>query len=212
MGIGTGVSRAAAVLIALVAWIGMAVQFNASFEQQTSVGVTLWIMFRYFTIIANFLAALLFTRIAVRRDRLGSASLLGGVTLAMLLVGVIYWLLLRGMIELSGGAKLADLLLHSVTPILVPLYWLFFAPKGSLRASDPWLWFILPVAYFVYALIRGAMEGIYAYPFVDVARNGWMQTAKTAALMALGFLAAGYVLVWLDHQMVQPSKEESPRS
>jgi hypothetical protein len=64
----------------------------------------------------------------------------------------------------------------------------------------------LPAAYFVYALARGAAEGIYAYPFMDVARIGWMQTATTAVLMALGFLAAGYALVWLDHQMAGRAK------
>lgn len=205
-------TRMVAALVALIAWIGLAVQFKASFEQQTSVVVTLWIMFRYFTIVANFLAAVLFTRIALSRNKIGSASLLGGFTLAMLLVGIIYWLLLRGMIELSGGAKLADLLLHSVTPVLVPLYWLIFAQKGRLRARDPLLWLILPAAYLAYALARGAMEGIYAYPFIDVARIGWLQTATTAIMIASGFLAAGYALVWLDHQMAGRSKEEPPRN
>jgi hypothetical protein len=36
-----------------------------------------------------------------------------------MLVGIVYWLLLRGLLELSGGALMADALLHTVVPILV---------------------------------------------------------------------------------------------
>jgi len=196
-GIISPAARLAAGAVAVTAWTGMAVQFSASLDLAGSPGAALWVMLRYFTIIANLLAAFLFTGIMLR-NRYASPRLLGGVVLAMLLVGVVYGLLLRGLLELSGGARLADLLLHSVTPVLVPLYWLVFARTGELSRSDPWLWCLLPLLYFGYALARGVAEGIYAYPFMNVARLGWPQTVANAVLMALGFLTAGYVLVGLD--------------
>ena len=76
--------------------------------------------------------------------------------MAILLVGVVYNPLLSGMVELSGGAKLADIINHSVTPVLVGLYWLVLAPKGDLRRTHPLLWGIFPLAYFPYAMARGA--------------------------------------------------------
>lgn len=199
----SAIARIAAGLVALVAWFGLAVQFNASLAQVGAVPDTIWVMLRYFTVIANLLAALVLAAAVIGGYRLTSPSLLGGVTIAMVLVGIVYALLLRGMIELSGGAKLADDLLHVVTPILVPLFWLLLAPKGGLRSGDPWRWTLLPVGYFAYALARGALEGRYAYPFLDGPKVGWLQVATTATVMALCFVLAGFALLWLDRALAR---------
>jgi len=199
----SGYARLAAGAIALVAWIGLAVQWRASTELAGSAGVAFWIMLRFFTIIANLIVAVALTGFALGRPGFGAPQLLGGVTLAILLVGVVFALLLNGLLELSGGAQLADTLLHRVTPVLVMLFWLVFAPKGGLTFKDPWIWALLPLIYFVYALARGAVEGSYPYPFMDLAKLGWEQTVINAALIALGFVATGYVLVWLDGIMAR---------
>jgi len=196
-------ARLAAGAVALVAWVGLAVQFRASLAQFDSVPETLWVMLRYFTVIANGLSAILLSAVALGLTGFVSPARLGGVAIAMLLVGVVYGLLLRGMLELSGGAKLADTLMHLVTPVLVPAFWLLFVPKGGLNRRDPVLWAVLPLVYFVYALGRGAIEGVYAYPFMNVTRLGWPQTLTNALLMALGFLAAGFVMLWLDRMLAR---------
>jgi hypothetical protein len=199
----SGYARLAAGAVALVAWIGMAVQWRASTELAGSAGVALWVMLRFFTIIANLIVAVVLTGFALGAPRFAGPRLLGGVTLAILLVGVVFALLLNGLLELSGGAHLADTLLHRVTPVLVLLFWLVFAPKGGLTFRDPWIWALLPLVYFAYALARGAIEGRYPYPFMDLAKLGWGQTVINAALIALGFVATGYVLVWLDGVMAR---------
>ena len=203
-------ARIMAAAITLTALIGFAVQFHASLERLDSVAETTWVVLRYFTIIANLLVAVVFAGIAAGRARFAAPSLLAGVTLAILLVGVVYGLLLNGLLELSGGDKLADLLLHKVTPVLVPLWWLAFAPKGLLNGRDPWRWTILPVIYLAYALARGALEGVYAYPFMDVPKIGWLRTEANALLMGVGFLAAGYGLVWLDKLIGRRAETASP--
>jgi hypothetical protein len=197
----SGTARFAAGVVALVAWFGLAAQFRASLGLVGAVPETLWVMLRYFTVIANTLAAIIFTGVASGRSGFAAPPRLGGMTVTMLLVGVVYHLLLRGMLELSGGAKLADILMHTATPLLVPAYWLVFAPKGGLSRRDPLLWAVLPLVYFVYALARGAIEGVYAYPFMNVTELGWPQTLATALLMALGFMAAGFVMLWLDRML-----------
>ncbi|MDF2119016.1 Pr6Pr family membrane protein [Roseiarcaceae bacterium H3SJ34-1] len=199
-------ARAAGGAVALVAWIGLAVQWRASTELAGSAAMAVWIMLRFFTIIANLIVAVVLSGFALGRQHFAAPRLLGAITLAILLVGVVYALLLRGLLELSGGAQLADVLLHKVTPILVPLFWLAFAPRGGLTFRDPWIWAILPLAYFAYALARGTMEGRYAYPFMDLAKLGWAQTVINAALIALGFVATGYVLVCLDGMMARSRK------
>jgi hypothetical protein len=202
----SGTARASAGIIALIALLGLAMQLRASLVLLGSPAAALWAMFRYFTIIANLLVALTFAGVALGRPRTASPVLLGGVVLAILLVGIVYGLLLRGLIELSGGAKLADIILHNVTPVLAPLFWLIFAPKGGLRRRDPWLWCFLPIAYFAYALARGAAEGVYAYPFMDAARIGWLQTATNGLLIASGFVVGGFALLWLDQRLARPKK------
>ena len=194
-------ARAAAAFIALVAWIGLAVQFRATLASGYSAAETAWILVRFFTVLTNLAVAVTMTLLALGK-RL-SPGWLGGVTLAILLVGVVYMTLLRGLLDLSGGALLADTLLHKVTPLLVPAWWLLFAAKGRLQWRDPALWALFPLAYFPYALVRGAVEGKYAYPFIDVAALGWPAVALNAALIAAGFLVAGLALVALDRALAR---------
>ncbi|MDO7834386.1 Pr6Pr family membrane protein [Sphingobium sp. HBC34] len=190
--------RISAAIVALVALCGLAIQFDATFRQNGSVAGTLWILLRFFTVLTNMAVALTFAAIALGRKV--TPRRIGGVLLAILLVGIIYGLLLRGLLSLSGGALLADTLLHKVTPLLAPLWWIAFARKGRLGWRDPWIWAVFPAAYLPYALLRGLAEGKYAYPFIDVAALGIGRVALNAALIAAGFVAAGHALVWIDRR------------
>lgn len=198
-----GTARAGAALIALVAWTGLAVQFAVVFRNTGSVAASLWTLLAYFTIMTNLLVAVLFTGIAARRSACDWSWILAGSVLFIVLVGVVYALLLARLYHLSGGAAFSNVLMHQLTPVLVPLFWLPFAPKGRLRVRDPLLWGIYPVAYLVYALARGAISGLYPYPFLNVARLGWPRTGLNAGLIALGFLLAGWALVLLDRKLAR---------
>jgi hypothetical protein len=123
---------------------------------------------------------------------------MSGLTLAILLVGVVYWVLLRGLHPLSAVALTANTLLHDVSPLLMAAYWLVFVPRGKLRWSAPWWWTLFPVIYFVYVLARGQLDHRYPYPFIDVGKLGWLQVGLNAAGIAFGFVLAGFALVWID--------------
>jgi hypothetical protein len=191
----------AAAAIAAIAWIGLIVQFIAVYADNSSTPLTLWILFAYFTITTNLLVAAVFTAIAANRTTSGSDWIVAGTMLSILLVGVIYALLLHGRAELSGHSALANVLLHMVTPIIVPLFWILFADKGNLTWRHPILWAIYPLAYLAYALVRGAATGIYAYPFMDVLTLGWAQTAINAVCIAAAFMLSGYAVVWIDNRI-----------
>ena len=198
MSAATSIGRISAALIAVVAWLGLIVQFHSTFSTQGSLAATLWALLWYFTITTNLLVAIVFTGIAAGRTGFGNCSLVGGTTLSILLVGVIYGLLLHGRTELSGGSSVANFLLHAATPILVPIFWLAFTRKGQLRRRDPLLWSIYPFGYLLYALVRGEFTHRYPYPFVNVNELGWASTISNAFLIGLAFLAVSWLLVWFD--------------
>ena len=188
--------KAAAALIALVCWAGIALQFWASYSHSHDLIVTLWTLARFFTIISNLAVAIAMTSIALGRRV--SPLVLVGLTLAILLVGIVYRTLLVGLHPLSGPALIANYLLHDVAPLAMTAYWLLFVPRGRLKLSAPWLWSLFPVAYFLYVLGRGQLDHRYPYPFIDVGKLGWLQVALNAGGIALAFIIAGFMLVWID--------------
>jgi len=210
MGTSSGMARGVAAVIALVGWFGLAVQFSAIMDQGQSAAGALWIMVRYFTILTNLIVAVVFTGLALGGPGFANPSLLGGSTMAIVLVGVVNYLLLRGLLELSGGAKLADMILHYVTPIAVPVFWLVLAIKGQLNRRDPLRWALYPLAYLVYALLRGSVDGKFAYPFLDYTK-GVGETAVTVLLILVAFVAGGFALVWADGVLARRAEQPLAR-
>lgn len=197
----TGRVRAAAALVALVAWSGLLAGCVAVFGRTGSVGATAWIMSAYFTNTTALLVAVLFTGLALGAPFRGRPSFLAGAALMVLLVGIVQRLLLHGLRTLHGADALADVLLHIVLPVLVPAFWLAFADKGRLRLRDPLLWAAYPLAYLGYALARGASGGHYVYPFIDLPQIGGIMVLAHVAAITAGFLASGAMIVLLDSRI-----------
>ena len=190
-------ARIAAAVVALICWAGIGLQFWASYTfRNYDLGLTLWTLARFFTIISNLALAIAMTRVASGR-RL-SPLLLGGLTLAILLVGIVYRTFLVGLHPLSGLPLIANRLLHDLSPAAMAVYWLFFVPRARLRWSAPWWWGLSLAVYFAYVLVRGQLDHHYPYPFIDVGRLGWTQVALNAAGIGFAFLLAGFALVWID--------------
>jgi hypothetical protein len=194
-------ARLAAACIAAVAWAGLALQGIVVYQENSSVLLTLWILFAFFTITTNLLVAVVFTGIAMNRAVFRSAWVVAGTMLSILLVGVIYALLLHGLTELSGGSAVANVLVHMVTPVVVPLFWILFVVKGRLTWQNPLLWAIYPLAYLAYGLTRGTITGKYPYPFMDVLSLGWQKTAINSFWIAVAFMLCSFAIVWIDHRL-----------
>ena len=199
--------NAAAALVAIVCWIGLAIQFSATYSDHSDVLATLWILARFFTILTNLLVAVVMTGVAIGRRV--SPLILGGLTIAILLVGIVYALLLSGLHQLIGPARTADFLLHKVSPLAMTLWWLLFAPRNQLRWSAALTWAAYPLVYLFYALARGRVDGKYPYPFLDVHKLGWTQAAMNIGGIALGFILAGLLLIWIDHWRPLGSRRNS---
>jgi hypothetical protein len=185
-------------VIAVAAWWGLIVQFRLSYSDRGSAWLASWFMVAYFTIITNVLVAVVFSCLAIGCGGLRADWIVAGTMLSIVLVGAVYFLLLRGTLVLSGGSELVDKLLHYATPLLVPVFWILFAHKGGLTWRDPLVWGIYPLAYLVYGLARGLATGQFAYPFLDIGALGWARTTLNALLIAVAFLVCGFGLVWVD--------------
>lgn len=161
-----GMARGLAAVVAVVGWAALALQL-ALIVDRLGPGLGAWRFLGYFTILTNLLAAAVATAVALgstRRVGGARARLMAATSIA--LVGLVYSIALRSLWDPQGLQKLADFLLHDAMPLLFVLMWAM-APHGSLDRKD-FAWALAPPAlYAAYALARGAIDGWYAYWFLD---------------------------------------------
>jgi hypothetical protein len=86
---------------------------------------------------------------------------------------------------------------------LFAVTWLL-GPHDGLRPRDIGWAILLPALYAFYALGRGAIDGWYAYWFLDPSRQGFAQLGQSIALLlaAVGLIAATLVAIyyWLGRR------------
>lgn len=192
--------RIAAALIALAGWSALTLQAALTIGLVRRGGGTLAdglvLLAGYFTILTNLIVAATLTAIAAGRSV--GVSLIGAATLFIAIVGLVYSLVLRALWSPQGWQKVADMALHDVVPLGVVAFWFIFVPKGGLAWRDPFAWLAFPLAYFVYALLRGTATGWWAYPFLNADALGYAAVLRNAAILTATFLGLGLALVALD--------------
>jgi hypothetical protein len=194
---------------AIVAWTGLGLQTAVSLEllgrQGFSAVATLSRMLAYFTILTNLLVAGYFSlRLLAPQSAIGQwlaqPALGSGIAMFVTLVCVIVHLILRHLQQLTGLAFIADTILHYVTPILFVIFWIGWVPKRTLAWRHALWWSLYPLAYFVYAMVRGPISEFYPYPFIDVAKLGYATVAVNAVLISVAFVLAGLAVIALDRR------------
>jgi hypothetical protein len=160
--------------------------------------------FSFFTILTNLLVALVFTAAALRpRAAWGKwllrPSVQASTAVYIAIVGMVYQLLLRHLWNPQGAQWVADVLLHSIIPVGYVLYWWLFAPRDDLSWKNAIGWLVYPGGYLVYTLARGAVSGLYPYPFVDVTALGYGGVLARSAGLMLVFLGMGMLVVAIAH-------------
>lgn len=191
-------------LVALVAWFGVLLQLALSLQLAVANGKTaldgLVVYLGYFTVLTNLMVAvslswpLLSPHSAPGRwfQRPGVPS---AIAVSIAIVGLAYHLLLRHVWNPQGLQWLADVTLHYAVPLLCLVHWWFSVPPARMAWHAPLVWAAWPLAYLVYALLRGAWLQSYPYPFIDVTALGYAQTALNSAGLMVVFLVLGGVLV-----------------
>ena len=177
-----------AVAATLVARFGMTMQ-----ESQLSATGAVWNDFRYFTIWTNGLICLVSGVIALGGSPAPWMS--AGLAMAIALVAVVFHALLAGDEPRLGLDWVVNGMLHTVIPIAFIGLWLLALPKGRLAWRDLLIWSAFPILYSIYAIARGAIDGVYPYFFLDVGKLGAGGVALWVAGLALLFLTAGAGLI-----------------
>ncbi len=201
------ISTLLAVLLALAAFFGLAIQFGLQLGYTPGPWVALWVLLRFFTIMANALIVVVFARAVFSPI---PPIVLNGAILFTQLVGVVYLVMLRDQAPESGWDSVANALLHYATPLLALLYWLTCAPRGGLSWRAPLHWTTVTVAYAAYVFARAAADGQYPYPFYDVPRLGLGQVLANCLIIGIGFTLSGFALVALDKKLAAKSRRETP--
>jgi hypothetical protein len=195
-------ARIVAAVAALVGWAGLALQLIL-IARNLGLPLGLWRFLGYFTILTNLGTAIVATAMA-----LGAAGALAGARARLMavtsiaLVGIVYSLALRALWSPAGPQKLADMALHDAAPVLFVAAWLL--ARHSRLAWREACWAALPaVAYAIYALIRGQIDGWYAYWFFDPGQQSAAQMLAAVALLTAGTGLLALVFVALDRALAR---------
>lgn len=204
-----------ALALAVLGWTALVVQAFISIGRHVALGngaaYGVMMYTGYFTILTNAWCAMVATALALgpraspqwrwwrEPDKVTAAAV------SILLVGVIYHLLLRKIHHPVGLEFACNLALHYLVPPLFVLLWWLRVPRGALEWRDAAMTFAFPAAYAVYVFARGAMAGVYPYPFFDVSKIGYPAALRNAAWLSVVFVVVGLVMVGLKR--VGPRRE-----
>jgi hypothetical protein len=156
-------------------------------------------VFCFFTILSNILVGATSLALALRLDRPSRLfrTLRLDALIGIAVTGVVFHIALAGLHDLQGAAALADLLLHTVSPLLGVVGWLLFGPRPAITPGIAGWSLAYPVLWLVFTLIRGAITNFYPYPFLDAHTHGYPAVALSCVLVGVLFvgLAFGAMLV-----------------
>ena len=182
-----------AVTLAAIAWTSIGLQYFTT-------DITLVNFFSYFTILSNLLIAVCLTfSLSLPKTSLGkyfsSLSVQSATATYIFIVGLVYNLVLRGIMKLTGLAWMLDNMVHVVVPVLYIIYWALFRPKGVLKYLDGVYWILFPFVYLLYSMLRGAATGWYPYPFLNAIKLGYGSAILNICLMIIVFFLTGMAVI-----------------
>jgi hypothetical protein len=202
-------ARGIAALAAAVAWCGLAVQLSLLVDR-LGPALGLWRFFGFFTILTNLGAA-----VAASATALGATGGIGGQRLrlaaatSMVMVGLVYSIALRALWNPTGLQKVADLLLHDAAPLLWLLLW-FAGQRRRMEWREISWALVWPGLYAAYALGRGAVDGWYAYWFLNPAEQSAAALIASIVVMICGFALAAAVLIAINRAVMKPVRNPAP--
>ncbi|SER94334.1 Pr6Pr family membrane protein [Pedobacter rhizosphaerae] len=194
-------------ILFFIFWFGIILQFVLILEdRQYNWLQSIDGFLMYFTVLTNIICGLalgsvLFYLNSKSGNFLTKSSWLTAITVYIVVVGLIYNLVLRGIVNLTGLSVLANELLHVVNPILFLIFWMAFVDKSTLKYSQIYAWLVYPFLYMVFALVRGALVNTYPYPFLNVSKLGYAGTALNCLGLSAVFGLGSLLFVWAGKQI-----------
>jgi hypothetical protein len=204
-------ARTVHLVVAAVAWGAVVLQLALVLagsavlveEDPPGRGESIYRFFAYFTIQSNLLVAVASTVLAHDPGsdrpwwRVVRVAALGGITVT----GVVHFLLLRPLLDLDGADWVADKLLHMVVPVLAVAAWAWCGPRPRIHLRETAYALCWPVAWVVWTLVVGQVDGWVPYPFLDAAEEGWGAVVIVCVGITVLFLAVLALYGWLDRRL-----------
>ncbi|WP_181373447.1 Pr6Pr family membrane protein [Microbacterium sp. HMWF026] len=215
--LGWNVARAVAAGAIVVAVVA---QFVSSASGAAAAGrdvaTTVANFFSFFTILSNVSAAVVLLLLAMRYlrrrrslrdsaevDPPALAAALAYVSTYMIVTGVVYNLLLRGLPLQPETVGWSNEILHVWGPLFLLLDVLFGAGRRRLPWTAALGAAVFPIAWIVYTLLRAPLitnptTGApywYPYPFLDPNTGGWSSVVVYIVVIAVGIVALAFGIV-----------------
>jgi hypothetical protein len=199
------VLRAFRFLGATMALCGLVLQFwlMTKYPSSRGTGNTVIHFLSFFTIQTNILiAACLLLPALTPMSRVGQLlsrpSLRTAVMSYSALVAIIYFVVLRNIGHDYGLERLADWILHYVTPAMFLIDWVAWVPKGRVPWSAVARYLIYPALYAAWTLLYGAVTGWYPYPFVNAAKLGYAQLVGNLLALTCAVVSIPVIFLVFD--------------
>lgn len=190
----------------ILSWLGLGIQLALLLSNTPENGMTglqaVGRFLLFFTVLSNILVAITTTMLLLSRKNsfLSQPETLAAITVYILIVGLVYNIILRSLWQPEGWQLVADNLLHVAVPLLYSFYWWKWINNKPIKWKYALYWLLFPAVYLAYALLRGALEGFYPYPFLDVNLLGYKTVFGNAAAMMVVFVVAGVFIVGLSRK------------
>ncbi len=117
------------------------------------------------------------------------------------ITAVVYNLLLAGDVKPEGLGMVANVIQHMINPALAWIGWLLFGPAREVTVRRLVLAALVPLAWGVATLVRGALIDWYPYSILDVPRLGYGGVGLYVLAVLVLFLFIGGLLVLLDRRL-----------
>ncbi|WP_288819028.1 Pr6Pr family membrane protein [uncultured Micrococcus sp.] len=158
----------------------------------------------YFTWMSNALVAATSLTLAARREAPSADSFWAARTAGLgsvMITGIVYNSVLRGAEQGTALYRFNDTVQHIVNPVLAPLVWALFDPRGQITGRRVRLGAAIPLAWATMTMARGPRIDWYPYPFLDVARLGRRTVGLTLSGILAVFLSMTASLGLLDRRL-----------
>lgn len=203
---------------ALIAWFGMVLNFILTVlgtypsltTDPTLLGMNqpgmagmlgrVFDFFTYFTILSNITVAVIMTMLWRDPKRTGVVfrTFFVDALLMISITGLIYGVVLAGSAKPQGLEHVTNAVEHYIVPLLVVIVFIVYGPRRLIKVGTVFAALIFPIAWAIFALVRGAIIGAYPYFFLDVATLGLGQVIINIILVAVLATLIGFIYLLID--------------
>lgn len=184
-------------LILLICIIGVWLHVSQGFKTYG------YAIFYFFTVLSNIMVVVYYL-LYFFIPKKSSGVIQGYILEPILLTGVLNWFILAPLSLKYYGSLLpllspSNFIVHGLTPILVTIDWILFAPKGLYNKKAPLKWCCFPILYSIFIYVRASFGGaifggaLFPYSFYDPHdMGGWCNVVHCLFTTGLVYLIIGY--------------------